>query len=94
VDKAAHIGEYRLSKVGKTALAIATDNNDITYIEGDVTKLIRAIEAGRLKAALGFVDRLLLQLRAELLTLGADIEQSAGGVKHGLGPLRTLNSIG
>lgn len=90
VDKAAHIGEYRLSKVGKTALAIATDNNDITYIEGDVTKLIRAIEAGRLKAALGFVDRLLIQLRAELLALGADIEQSAGRRKTRTGAIENL----
>lgn len=90
VDKAAHIGEYRLSKVGKTALAIATDNNDITYIEGDVTKLIRAIEAGRLKAALGFVDRLLLQLRAELLALGADIEQSAGRRRTRTGAIENL----
>ena len=81
VEKAAHIVEYRLSRVGKTALAIASDNLDITYIEGDVTKLIRAIESGRLTAALGFVDRLLLKLRSEQLSLIALIEQASGGRK-------------
>jgi hypothetical protein len=81
VEKAAHIVEYRLSRVGKTALAIASDNLDITYIEGDVTKLIRAIEAGRLTSALGFVERLLQQMRTEHLSLIALIEQASGGRK-------------
>jgi hypothetical protein len=81
VEKAAHIVEYRLSRVGKSALAIASDNMDITYIEGDVTKLIRAIEAGRLTAALGFVERLLQQMRSEHLSLIALIEQASGGRK-------------
>lgn len=81
VEKAAHVVEFRLSRVGKTALAIASDNMDIAYIEGDVTKLIRALEAGRLTAALGFVDRLLTQLRTEQLSLIALIEQTSGGRK-------------
>lgn len=81
VEKAAHVVEFRLSRVGKTALAIASDNMDIAYIEGDVTKLIRALEAGRLTAALGFVDRLLTQLRTEQLSLVALIEQTSGGRK-------------
>lgn len=81
VEKAAHVVEFRLSRVGKTALAIASDNMDIAYIEGDVTKLIRALEAGRLPAALGFVDRLLMQLRTEQLSLVALIEQTSGGRK-------------
>lgn len=81
VEKAAHIVEYRLSKIGKTALAIASDNMDITYIEGDVTKLIRAIEAGRLTSALGFVERLLQQMRTEHLSIIALIEQASGGRK-------------
>lgn len=81
VEKAAHVVEFRLSRVGKTALAIASDNMDIAYIEGDVTKLIRALEAGRLTAALGFVDRLLTQLRTEQRSLIALIEQTSGGRK-------------
>lgn len=81
VEKAAHVVEFRLSRVGKTALAIASDNMDIAYIEGDVTKLIRALEAGRLTASLGFVDRLLTQLRTEQLSLVALIEQTSGGRK-------------
>jgi hypothetical protein len=81
VEKAAHVVEFRLSRVGKTALAIASDNMDIAYIEGDVTKLIRALEAGRLTTALGFVDRLLTQLRTEQLSLIALIEQTSGGRK-------------
>ena len=79
VDKAAHISEFRLSKIGKTALAMAMDNMDITYIEGDVIKLTRALESGRLAQALGFVDRLIDQLRSEHLTLIALIERTSGG---------------
>lgn len=81
VEKAAHVVEFRLSRVGKTALSIASDNMDIAYIEGDVTKLIRALDAGRLTSALGFVDRLLMQLRSEQLSLSALIEQTSGGRK-------------
>lgn len=79
VEKAAHVVEYRLSRLGKTALVIASDHMDIAYIEGDVTKLIRAIEAARLGPALGFVERLLQQLRTEQLKLVALIERTAGG---------------
>jgi hypothetical protein len=79
VEKAAHISEFRLAKIGRTALAMSADNMDITYIEGDVTKLIRAIEAGRLTQALGFVDRLIDQLRSEHLTLISLIERTSGG---------------
>lgn len=84
VEKAVHVVEFRLSRVGKTAIALASDTMDImdiAYIEGDVTKLIRAIEAGRLTSALVFVDRLLMQLRTEQLSLTALIEQALGGRK-------------
>ena len=79
VEKAAHVVEYRLSRLGKTALVIASDHMDIAYIEGDVTKLIRAIQAARLGPALGFVERLLQQLRTEQLKLVALVERTAGG---------------
>lgn len=79
VEKAAHVVEYRLSRLGKTALVIASDHMDIAYIEGDVTKLIRAIQAARLGPALGFAERLLQQLRTEQLKLVALIERTAGG---------------
>ncbi|WP_124458544.1 hypothetical protein [Variovorax sp. KBW07] len=79
VEKAAHVVEYRLSRLGKLALVIASDHMDIAYIEGDVTKLIRAIQAARLGPALGFVERLLQQLRSEQLKLVALIEKTAGG---------------
>ena len=52
---------------------------DIAYIEGDVTKLIRAIQAARLGPALGFAERLLQQLRTEQLKLVALIERTTGG---------------
>ncbi|WP_028455825.1 hypothetical protein [Chitinilyticum litopenaei] len=84
VEKAVHVVEFRLSRVGKTAIALASDTldiMDIAYIEGDVTKLIRAIEAGRLSSALVFVERLLMQLRSEQLSLTALIEQASGGRK-------------
>lgn len=84
VEKAVHVVEFRLSRVGRTAIALASDTMDImdiAYIEGDVTKLIRAIEAGRLTSALVFVERLLMQLRSEQLSLTALIEQVSGGRK-------------
>ena len=79
IDKAAHISEFRLSKIGKTALVMAMDNMDIAYIEGDVIKLTRALESGRLTQALGFVDRLIDQLRSEHLALITLIERTSGG---------------
>jgi hypothetical protein len=81
VEKAAHVVEFRLSRVGKIALAMASDNTDIAYIEGDVTKLIRALQAGRLTSALGFTERLLMQLKSEQLALVALIERTSGGHK-------------
>ena len=81
VEKAAHLSEYRLSRLGRKALAMAADNSDITYIEGDVTKLNRALETGRLKQALGFLDRLIDQLRTEQLLLISIVERTAGGRK-------------
>lgn len=81
VDKAAHLLEYRLSRLGRKALSMASDNSDITYIEGDVTKLVRALETGRLKQALSFLDRLTDQLRTEQHALISVIERTAGGRK-------------
>lgn len=81
VEKAAHLTEYRLSRLGRKALAMATDNSDLTYIEGDVTKLLRALETGRLKQALAFLDRLIDQLRTEQLALISIIERTTGGRK-------------
>lgn len=81
VEKAAHLSEYRLSRLGCKALAMATENLDLAYIEGDVTKLLRALETGRLNQALSFLDRLIDQLRTEQLTLISIIEKTAGGRK-------------
>lgn len=83
VDKAAHVSEFRLSRIGKIALAMAADHLDITYIEGDIVKLIRALEAGRLGPALGFVDRLLDLLRTEYLSLVALSERFRGTTRAG-----------
>jgi hypothetical protein len=79
VEKAAHLSEYRLSKLGRKALAMASDNLDLAYIEGDVTKLLRALETGRLEQAMRFLDRLIDQLRTEQLELVSIIEKTAGG---------------
>lgn len=79
VEKAAHLSEYRLSRLGRKALSMATDNSDLAYIEGDVTKLIRALEYGKLKQALSFLDRLIDQLRTEHLALISIIEKTSGG---------------
>ena len=54
VEKAAHLSEYRLSRLGRKALAMATDNLDLAYVEGDVTKLLRALEAGKLEQAMRY----------------------------------------
>lgn len=79
VEKAAHLMEFRLSRLGRKALAMATDNTDLTYIEGDVTKLLRALESGRLKQAMAFLERLIDQLRTEQLALVSIIEKTARG---------------
>ena len=79
VEKAAHLSEYRLSRLGRKALAMATDNLDLAYIEGDVTKLLRALETGKLEQAMRFLDRLIDQLRTEQLALVSIIEKSSGG---------------
>lgn len=81
VEKAAHLSEYRLSRLGRKALAMAAENLDLAYIEGDVTKLIRALETGRLNQALKFLERLIDQLRTEQLSLITIIEKTSGGRK-------------
>lgn len=82
VDKAAHISEFRLSRIGKIAMSMASDHLDITYIEGDVIKLIRALESGRMGPALGFVERLIDQLRTEHLSLVSLVERSGAGARR------------
>lgn len=91
LEKAAHLSEYRMSRLGRKALAMATDNSDLTYIEGDVTKLLRALETGRLKQALGFLDRLIDQLRTEQLALISIIEKATGGRKLPMNLFDDLN---
>lgn len=86
VDKAANIAEFRLSGAGRLALSMASELSeeflDIGYIEGDVTKLIRALERGKMGVALGFVERLIEQLRAEHLALIALIERGGRGLRQ------------
>lgn len=79
VEKAAHVSEFRLSRLGRKALAMAADNLDLAYIEGDITKLLRALETGKLEQAMRFLDRLIDQLRTEQLELISVMERSAGG---------------
>lgn len=79
VEKAAHLSEFRLSRLGRKALAMAADNLDLAYIEGDITKLLRALETGKLEQAMRFLDRLIDQLRTEQLELISVMERSAGG---------------
>jgi hypothetical protein len=85
VDKAPNIAEFRLSGAGRLALSMATeladDFLDIGYIEGDVTKLIRALERGKMGVALGFVEKLIEQLRTEHLALIALIERGGRGLR-------------
>lgn len=81
VEKAAHLSEYRLSRLGRKALAMANENLDLAYIEGDVTKLLRALETGRLNQALKFLERLIDQLRTEQIALISIIEKMSGGRK-------------
>lgn len=85
VEKAAHLSEFRLSRMGHAAISIAVDHQDIKYIEGDVTKLIRALEAGRLAQAVSFAERLIDQLRTEYLALVAITERSARGSRRPAG---------
>lgn len=84
-DKAPNVAEFRLSRMGRMAIGMATssddDHQDIAYIEGDVTKLIRALEHGRLKAALGFVDQLNEQLRVAHTSLVSLIERGGRALR-------------
>jgi hypothetical protein len=86
VDKASSIAEFRLSGAGRLALSMATELADefldIGYIEGDVTKLIRALERGKMGSALGFVEKLIEQLRTEHLALIALIERGGRGLRQ------------
>lgn len=84
-DKAPNVAEFRLSRMGRMAIGMATssddDHQDIAYIEGDVTKLIRALEHGRLKAALGFVDQMNEQLRLAHTSLVSLIERGGRALR-------------
>lgn len=86
VDKAPSIAEFRLSSAGRLALSMASELTDefldIGYIEGDVTKLIRALERGKMRVALGFVEKLIEQLRTEHLALIALIERRGRGLRQ------------
>jgi hypothetical protein len=86
VDKSPNLLEFRLSRVGRLALTLASELNEeyqeIAYIEGDVTKLIRAIEGGKLPAALAFVERLIEQLRTEHISLISLIERGGRNMRQ------------
>ena len=85
LDKAPNVAEFRLSRIGRMTLAMATnsddDYQDITYIEGDITKLIRALEHGRLKTALGFVNQVNEQLRVAHTSLVSLIERGGRALR-------------
>jgi hypothetical protein len=84
-DKSANVAEYRLSRMGRSVLSMATSSEDeyqdIAYIEGDVTKLLRALESGRLKAALAFVNQLNEQLREAHTSLVSLIERGGRALR-------------
>jgi hypothetical protein len=86
VDKAPNIAEFRLSGAGRRALTMATELeeefHDIGYMEGDVTKLIRALQRGKMEVALGFVEKLIDQLRGEHLALIGLIERGGRGLRQ------------
>lgn len=86
VEKSPNVAEFRLSWVGRRVLSMATnlddEYQDIAYIEGDVTKLIRALENGKLRPALNFVEQLNDQLRVAHALLVSLIERGGRGLRE------------
>ncbi|MCH8618145.1 hypothetical protein [Undibacterium sp. TS12] len=96
-DKASNVAEFRLSRMGRMAIGMAAssddDHQDILYIEGDVTKLIVALERGRLKAALGFLDQMNEQLRVAHSSLVSLMERGGRALRAVQDELKEHTSI-
>jgi hypothetical protein len=75
VEKTVFADDYRLSSGGRTAIGVAANIQTFAYAEGDVTKLLRAIEAGDFERVPLFCDALLDTIRYESLNLRQAIEK-------------------
>jgi len=75
VEKTVFADDYRLSSAGRTAIGVAANIQTFAYAEGDVTKLLRAIEAGDFERVPVFCGALLDTIRYESLNLRQVIEK-------------------
>lgn len=75
VEKTFFAEDYRLAAAGRTALAVAANVQSFAYAEGDVLKLLRAIEAGDFTRVPGFCAAILDSVRYESVDLQMIMEK-------------------
>ena len=75
VEKAYYADDYRLTSTGRVAIAVTANIQKFAYTEGDVLKLLRAIQAGDFSNVPIFCAAILDTVRYESLDLRQAIEK-------------------
>jgi hypothetical protein len=75
VERTFFADDYRLTPAGRAAIAVAANVQSFAYAEGDVLKLLRAIEAGDFTRVPVFCDAVLDTIRFESVDLRQLIEK-------------------
>jgi hypothetical protein len=75
VEKTYFSDDYRLASAGRAAVAVAANIESFAYAEGDVLKLLRAIEAGDFSRVGQFCDAILDSVRYESMDLQLILEK-------------------
>ncbi|QGX40168.1 hypothetical protein [Permianibacter aggregans] len=75
VEKAYYADDYRLAPTGRVAIAVAGNIQKFAYTEGDVLKLLRAIQAGDFSNVPIFCASILDTIRYESVDLRQAIEK-------------------
>jgi hypothetical protein len=75
VERTFFAEDYRLAPAGRAAIAVAANIQSFAYAEGDVLKLLRAIEAGDFTRVSIFCEAILDSVRYESVDLRQVIEK-------------------
>jgi hypothetical protein len=75
VEKTFFAEDYRLAPAGRAAIAVAANIQSFAYAEGDVLKLLRAIESGDFTRVPTFCSAILDSIRYESVDLRQVIER-------------------
>lgn len=75
VEKTYFAEDYRLAAAGRAAVAVAANIQSFAYAEGDILKLLRAIEAGDFSSVPVFCATILDSIRYESVDLRQVIEK-------------------